>query len=119
MQSSTALPPILLAPVLRAEGWMSIDLHRQNCLEHYAKEAPELEVVDLAPDERLARSKLGKRILRELIYPLNIRSLASESSRIGRRPILHVIDHSYANLCRFWKPTVATCHDLEHFVRPT
>jgi len=30
MPSAISLPPILFAPVLRAEGWMSIDLHHEN-----------------------------------------------------------------------------------------
>ena len=97
MPSAISLPPILFAPVLRAEGWMSIDLHHENCLEYYARSAPELEVIDLSPDERLASSKLGRKILREIIYPLKIRSRGKRYTRLGPRPILHVIDHSYGH----------------------
>ena len=89
------------------------------CLEYYARSAPELEVIDLSPDERLASSKLGRKILREIIYPLKIRSRAKRYTRLGRRPILHVIDHSYGHLCRFWTPAVVTCHDLNHYVCPS
>jgi glycosyltransferase involved in cell wall biosynthesis len=36
----------------------------------------------------------------------------------GARPLVHVIDHSYGHLCAAWTPSVITCHDLNHFVRP-
>jgi glycosyltransferase involved in cell wall biosynthesis len=112
-------PPILLASVLRAERWTSIDLHRQNTLDAFKHHAPDWTVVDIAPDERRFDTRLGKRVLRDFIYPWHVRRQARQQTKqSGRRPIVHVIDHSYGHLCAAWKPSVITCHDLNHFVRP-
>jgi glycosyltransferase involved in cell wall biosynthesis len=118
MNPHDSLPTIIFAPVLRAEGWTSIDLHRQNCLDYYARVSPNLHVVDAGPDERWAGSRLGKRIVRDVLYPRHIRRLGLRHQTGGTRPILHVIDHSYGHLCHAWKPSVITCHDLNHFVCP-
>jgi glycosyltransferase involved in cell wall biosynthesis len=111
--------PVLLAPVLRAERWTSIDLHRQNTLDAFAQHAPDWPVVDIAPDESRFGGRLGKRVLRDIIYPWHVRTQArAHAERSGARPIVHVIDHSYGHLCAAWTPSVITCHDLNHFVRP-
>lgn len=114
-------PAILLAPVLRAERWTSIDLHRANTLEYYARHAPDWQVVDIGPDEKLARLPMGKRLLRDVIYPLHVRRQGRRHSSGGGWPraLLHVIDHSYGHLCAAWDPAVITCHDLNHFTAPT
>jgi glycosyltransferase involved in cell wall biosynthesis len=112
-------PPILLAPVLRAERWTSIDLHRQNTLDAFAQHAPDWRVVDIAPDEQRFSGRFGKRALRDFIYPWHARNQARRHEKqAGLRPIVHVIDHSYGHLCAAWAPSVITCHDLNHFVRP-
>ena len=112
-------PTILLAPVLRAEKWTSIDLHRANTLEQYARSAPDWRVVDIAPEEGLARLPFGKRIIRDFLYPWRARRMGAQYNQSGTRPILHVIDHSYGHLCAAWQPSVVTCHDLNHFTAPT
>lgn len=110
---------MLLAPVLRAERWTSIDLHRQNTLDAFKNHAPDWTVMDIAPDERRFGGRLRKRVLRDFIYPWHVRRQArQQEERTGQRPIVHVIDHSYGHLCAAWKPSVITCHDLNHFVRP-
>ena len=116
---SSTHPTILLAPVLKAEKWTSIDLHRENTLQAYARHAPDWKVIDIAPGEALTRLPGGKRILRDFLYPLRARRLAARHSRPGARAILHVIDHSYGHLCAAWQPSVVTCHDLNHFTAPS
>jgi len=112
-------PPVLLAPVLRAERWISIDLHRQNTLDAFARHAPGWNVVDIAPNERHFGGRLGKRLLRDVLYPWHVRRQARRhAARSLVRPLVHVIDHSYGHLCAAWSPSVVTCHDLNHFVRP-
>ena len=112
-------PRILLAPVLRAERWTSIDLHRQNTLDAFAHHAPNWTVVDIAPDESRFSGRFGKRVLRDFVYPWHVRKQAQlHAKRSDQRPIVHVIDHSYGHLCAAWSPSVITCHDLNHFVRP-
>lgn len=119
MMKENVRPVVLLASVLKAERWTSIDLHREDTLRAFAESAPEWEVVDIAPDERLAATKLGKKVLRDLVYPLRVRREAGRwLRRTGVRPIVHVIDHSYGHLCRVWSPVVVTCHDLNHHVAP-
>lgn len=112
-------PPVLLAPVLRAERWTSIDLHRQNTLDAFVLHAPDWPVVDIGPDESRFGGRLGKRVLRDFVYPWHVRRQAQlHAKRSGARPVVHVIDHSYGHLCAAWSPSVITCHDLNHFVRP-
>jgi glycosyltransferase involved in cell wall biosynthesis len=111
-------PTILLAPVLKAENWLSINLHRADTLAAFSSE-PEWHVTDVAPNENPKMSKIGKRLMRDVIYPLHVRRSAQRQMKSsGVRPILHVIDHSYGHLCAAWTPAVITCHDLNHFVQP-
>jgi len=112
-------PIILHAPVLRAEHWTSINLMRVNYADAFRDYAPQWEVVDLTPDEKLAKVKWGKRVLRDIVYPFHITATAKHFERSGRKPLVHVYDHSYGHLCSAWKPTVITCNDLNHFTMPT
>jgi glycosyltransferase involved in cell wall biosynthesis len=112
-------PAILLAPVLKAEHWTSIDLLRENYRDSFRAHAPEWEVHDITPGERLASLPLGKRVLRDIVYPVQAAASARHYERLGRRPVLHVIDHSYGHLCSTWKRSVITCNDLNHFTYPT
>lgn len=105
---------VLFAPVLRAEGWFSIELQERNILDalraHPA--APRLHVI--APGENAARLPLGKQWLRDIRYPAMLRARAA---RLGRC-VLHVTDQSYGHLCRAHQPCVANCNDLHHLVAP-
>jgi glycosyltransferase involved in cell wall biosynthesis len=112
-------PTILFAPVLKAENWLSIDLHRSDTLAAFAK-MPDWDVKDITPKEHPRWGEIGRRVTRDFLYPLHVRRMAQrQMARTGVRPIVHVIDHSYGHLCAAWHPTVVTCHDLNHFVRPT
>ncbi|MFZ4765413.1 MAG: glycosyltransferase, partial [Roseimicrobium sp.] len=112
-------PHILLAPVLQAEHWTSIDLLRENYVAGFRAYAPQWQVEDITPDEALASWPMGKRFLRDVIYPAQAAAQARHHKRLGHRPILHVIDHSYGHLCTAWQPSVITCNDLNHFTYPT
>lgn len=112
-------PTILLAPVLKAEHWTSIDLLRANYLAGFRDYTPSLEMHEVAPPEAAAALPFGKRVLRDVIYPLHAGASARHYERLGQRPILHVIDHSYGHLCSTWKRSVITCNDLNHFTYPT
>jgi glycosyltransferase involved in cell wall biosynthesis len=106
---------VILAPVLRAEKWTSIDLLHANYLATLPQFRDEVELVDFQPDESLAGSRIGKRLVRDVLYPMQIRRTAKQTSP---RPVLHVIDHSYGHLCAAWQPSVITCNDLNHFTAP-
>ena len=110
---------VLLAPVLEAEHWTSIDLLRSNYLSGFREHAPSLQIHEVAPEERLAALPFGKRMLRDVVYPVHAGSAARHYARQGDRPVLHVIDHSYGHLCSTWSRSVITCNDLNHFTYPT
>ncbi len=116
---TSSLPTILLAPVLRAEHWTSIDLLRANYLAGFRDYAPSLQVNEVAPSEGLSVLPFGKRVLRDVVYPVHAGASARHHERLGQHPILHVIDHSYGHLCTAWKRSVITCNDLNHFTYPT
>ena len=108
-------PHILFAPVLKAEGWISIDLQQRNILEALQAQTspPSLSIIRVP--ERGARVPMIRRFLRDLYYPARIRS--EVAARSGPS-LLHVSDHSYGHLCRANRPCVVNCNDLHHFVTP-
>lgn len=112
-------PTVLLAPVLAAERWTSIDLLRENYLAGFRDHAPSWQVQDITPAERLAAVPFGKRVLRDIVYPVHAGAAARHHERLGGHPVLHVIDHSYGHLCSIWKRSVITCNDLNHYTYPT
>src|SRR5687767_15947505 len=99
-------PILLLAPVLLAESWRSIDLLRENYLAGFRDHVPSWQVQEITPCERLAAVPFGKRMLRDVIYPLQAGAAARHHERSGGRPVLHVIDQSYGHLCSAWKRSV-------------
>lgn len=111
------LPHILFAPVLKSEGWLSIDLQQRNILEALNERFPDLATVVMAPDESRVKSPMQRRWLRDFKYPRLIRREAERLSADGK-VVLHVGDHSYGHLCRAHAPCVVNCNDLHHFVEP-
>lgn len=109
---------IILAPVLRAESWTSINLLHENYRATLRGFEDEVTLADFVPDESLAGSRMGKRVVRDLAYPLQLRRAAQRVAAKGSRPVIHVIDHSYGHLCAAWQPSVITCNDLNHFTAP-
>lgn len=109
---------VLLAPVLRSEGWTSIDLLRENYLAALGARTDAVELHEVLPDERLAGSRMAKRFLRDIYFPALIRGEAEAWSSGSGKPVLHVIDHSYGHLCAAWHPSVITVNDLNHFTAP-
>jgi glycosyltransferase involved in cell wall biosynthesis len=110
-------PHILFAPVLRSEGWLSIDLQQQNILDALSARFPELPMTVLHPDESRVGNAMSRRWLRDFRYPRLIQKEAAQLSREGR-VVMHVGDHSYGHLCRAYSPCVINCNDLHHFVEP-
>ncbi|MDZ4286379.1 MAG: glycosyltransferase family 1 protein [Prosthecobacter sp.] len=106
---------ILFAPVLRTEGWLSIELQEQNILEALHTHHPEWPLTRLAPDEAGTEQPMRRRWRRSITYPRLIREAAAKT---GGRCVLHVSDHSYGHLCRAHTPCVINCNDLHHFVEP-
>ncbi|MBK8095023.1 MAG: glycosyltransferase family 4 protein [Verrucomicrobiaceae bacterium] len=106
---------ILFAPVLRSEGWISIDLQQQNILEALRAHAPEVSITILQPPEHGSRLPLVRPLLRDMLYPRLIRA---RSATLPRGTLLHIADHSYGHLCAAHSPCVINCNDLHHHVRP-
>lgn len=108
-------PHILFAPVLKSEGWVSIDLQQANILDalNAQPSPPSLTVVTVP--ESGAHIPMIRRILRDVALPLQIRSQARQ---INGPSLLHVSDHSYGHFCRAHQPCVINCNDLHHFVTP-
>jgi glycosyltransferase involved in cell wall biosynthesis len=107
-----ALPHIWFAPILRSEGWLSIELQEQNILEALKTHQPDLPVTRLQPQEMDATQPMRRRWQRNIAYPRLIRQTAAGGG------VLHVSDHSYGHLCRAHAPCVINCNDLHHFVEP-
>ena len=104
---------ILFAPVLKAEGWTSIDLQQNNILDALKQYYPDLPVEVLNLPERWAHRRMVRRFLKDVYYPQLIR----EKVR-GKKTILHISDHSYGHLCKAHVPNVINCNDLHHHVHP-
>lgn len=109
---------VMFAPVLKSEGWISIDLQQADILRALAATRPDLPVVVLQPEERFSHLPFGRQFVREVLYPRMIVRTGGALRRQGLRPLLHVADHSYGHLCRWWEPCVVNCNDLTHYVRP-
>jgi glycosyltransferase involved in cell wall biosynthesis len=109
-----SLPHIWFAPVLRAEGWMSIELQERNILDALGAHQPELRVTRLTPKEPKPSNPMQRRWLRSVAYPRHIRASAAGNGS----SVLHISDHSYGHLCRAHSPCVINCNDLHHFVEP-
>jgi glycosyltransferase involved in cell wall biosynthesis len=108
-------PHILFAPVLKAEGWISIDLQQQNILEALRAEPQPPSLTEIRVPEHGAQVRMIRRFLRDFYYPARIRS---EAHAAGSSTLLHVSDHSYGHLCRAHRPSIVNCNDLHHFVTP-
>ncbi|MCX6955548.1 MAG: glycosyltransferase family 1 protein [Verrucomicrobia bacterium] len=108
------LPAVLFAPVLRAEGWTSIDLQQKNILDALRGRDRSPRVAVLQLPEAVAYFPFGKPAVRDLLYPRLIRRAAAA---IGPC-VLHVTDHSYGHLCTAHQPGVVNCNDLHHYVEP-
>lgn len=107
-------PHILVAPVLRAEGWTSIDLQQQNILAALRARAKPPSLSVLQPPELPPVVPLAKQLVRDVCYPWIVRAKAAALGRC----VLHVTDHSYGHLCAVHGPCVINCNDLHHHVRP-
>lgn len=107
-------PSVIFAPVLRAEGWTSIDLQQENILSalRALDDPPEIMVLD--PDRRPAGVLLPKQLIRDYCYPRLIRAAAMASPGC----VLHVTDQSYGHLCAAARRSVVNCNDVQHFVLP-
>lgn len=107
---------IYYAPVLPAEGWTSIDRYRESYEMALKKYAPHLDTTSLLPTDSVNVNKWKKRVIRDIIYPREIR----RQTNIGdSRNVVHIFDHAYAHLCKSAGNSILHCHDLNHFVEPS
>ena len=115
------LPHIWFAPVLRAEGWLSIDLQQQNIIDALSSHYPELSLTQLRVQETGQERGMRRRWLRDVHYPRFIRANSGPNAApagAADSSILHISDHSYGHLCSSHTPCVINCNDLHHFVEP-
>lgn len=101
-------PPVLLVPVLPAEGWTSIDLYRGDLERGFAEAGLPAPGIVL-PNEDPAAPWWRRQA--DLYWSLP-RALRAARARHGGTALVHVLDHSYAHLCRAAPRAVVTCHDL-------
>ena len=107
LEMITALDSSLhFAPTPACMGWHSMNRYAQELRRASGK--PELFLLPLPPVQQAAGSRAVRALMRGLIYPLLV------WSRV-RSGVLHVLDHSFADLLRWVRPgvrVVVTLHDL-------
>jgi len=101
---------ILLAAPLVAEQFMSMDLYAEDLAAAFSRlgGAPSWARLMPAVPDRL--SKIRRVWTRSHTYPALVRKAAAANPGL-----LHVLDHSYAHLCRNHPQAVATCHDIAEY----
>ncbi len=101
-------PRIHLAPAHPCMGWVSMNRYWQ-ALTHEAAGDPDVtSLVTAGPVEAPGLSKWRRQWIRRVVYPWIIKTQA-------RAGVLHILDHSFANLLAHARPsvrTVVTVHDL-------
>lgn len=107
-------PTVLFAPVLRAEGWTSINLQEQNILDALQALPQPPRIVMVPVNDWFARFQPGRQFFRDVVYPRRIRRMAAA---IGPC-VLHVTEHSYGHLCAAHQPSVVNCNDVQHYLEP-
>ena len=103
--------PVVLAPALRVDRALSMDLYLVNLQAALAPYTDRFNFEVVAPPTVPGGSWASKQWKRYIAYPRLL------TRRLRARPgtVLHVLDHSYGHLCRDDVPTVLTCHGLENF----
>jgi glycosyltransferase involved in cell wall biosynthesis len=104
----TSIPRIHLAPTPPCMGWVSMNRYRQALLRESAGESDVRSLVPAGPVESPSSSRWVRLWVRHIAYPRLIRSQVKSG-------VLHVLDHSFADLLRHARPgvkTVITVHDL-------
>ena len=108
---------VVLCPVLKAEGFISMDLYAEDVRQALSKQiAPNLEVYTLGLEEKATLSPWKRRWVRYVIYPIRLRKFLKQHREIPL--VVHVLDHSYGHLCSHSYPTIVTCHDLANWRLP-
>lgn len=105
--------PLHLAPTPGCMGWQSMNRYAQEL--RGASGRPEVFLLPLAPVHQAAASPLVRAVMRHVAYPMIV------WSRV-RSGVLHVLDHSFADLIRYVRPgvrVVVTLHDLIPLVDST
>jgi glycosyltransferase involved in cell wall biosynthesis len=101
---------VILAATPPGDHCISMDLVAREVHAALEKAAPEVGFTLIRPGGE-HRSWLGKQSLRYWHYPRLLR----RTMRAHSQSVLHVLDHSYAHLCRTSPRAVVTCYDLANF----
>ncbi len=104
---------VLLTPAMATDHFLSMDLYLKNLVEALEARADERFAFEVIVPKGVT-STLGRQWRRYVEYP---RLIAAYHARYPDA-ILHVLDHSYAHLCRASMPNILTCHGLENFKLP-
>jgi len=100
---------ILLVPSLRVEKSLSMNLYHDDVQRSLASADFASPVESVKSSPRTDINRIAKQWARYVAYP---RQTWREYRRSGTGTIAHVLDHSYAHICRSDIPCVVTCHDL-------
>lgn len=90
-----------------ADGCLSMDLYARDVSEAFGRVFPSLSHILLQPGGETA-PWIQKQYLRYSGYP----KLLRREIRTRKASVVHVLDHSYAHLCRVAEKTIVTCHDI-------
>jgi glycosyltransferase involved in cell wall biosynthesis len=101
---------VLLAAPLVAEGSMSMDLYADDLIAAFCRLNASPSWARLMPAVSASLSNVRRVWTRSVSYPRLARKAAVVNSGL-----LHVLDHSYAHLCRHHPRSVATCHDIAEY----
>lgn len=102
---------VYLAAPLLAEKFLSMDLYAADVRAAFQKLPGMPSWTEVKPDSPDRLSRLRKYWDRSVVYPRLIRKIATRKSP----GLLHVLDHSYAHLCREHPRSVVTCHDIAEY----
>jgi glycosyltransferase involved in cell wall biosynthesis len=101
---------VLLAAPLLSEQFMSMDLYAEDLNAAFQKLGGGPSWSGIMPDCPSPVSRIRRAWIRSFTYPRLIRWCAAANPGL-----LHVLDHSYAHLCRSHPRSVATCHDIAEY----
>ena len=101
-------PVIHLAPAHPCMGWVSMNRYWQALLNESTGDPEVVSLVRPVAVESPSQPRWHRQWIRRIVYPLRVRSCVKSG-------VLHVLDHSFADLLAHVKPgvrTVVTVHDL-------
>lgn len=103
------IPKIHLAAPLLAEGSISMNVYADELASAFNR-AGGVAYERITPHLPPGGPKWKKLFVRGVRYPLLVRKIARRE-----KGMLHVLDHSYAHLCRHHPRAIVTCHDIAEY----